>query len=62
LSQLYLTLVAFAVFIVPAILIAICYIYIVVIIWRRSSPSVDKQYSDVIQTDFRTKNHNGRKG
>ncbi|XP_056010363.1 cardioacceleratory peptide receptor-like isoform X2 [Ostrea edulis] len=59
--KLYLTLVAIAVFIVPAILIAICYIVIVVIIWRRSSSSVDKQYSDVTQTDCRTKNHKIRK-
>lgn len=47
--KLYLTLVATAVFIIPAILIAICYIIIVVIIWKRSSSSFGKQYSDVIK-------------
>lgn len=47
--QLYFTLVATAVFIIPAILIAICYIIIVVIIWKRSSSSFGKQYSDVIK-------------
>ncbi|XP_078325166.1 cardioacceleratory peptide receptor-like isoform X1 [Crassostrea virginica] len=47
--KLYLTLVATAVFIIPAILIAICYIIIVVIIWKRSSSSFNKQYSDAIK-------------
>lgn len=47
--KLYFTLVATAVFIIPAILIAICYIIIVVIIWKRSSSSFGKQYSDVIK-------------
>ncbi|XP_060594729.1 cardioacceleratory peptide receptor-like [Ruditapes philippinarum] len=35
--QLYMTLVSFAVFIIPAIIIASCYIIIVVIIWSKSS-------------------------
>ena len=35
--QLYLSLVSFAVFIIPAIIIATCYIVIVVVIWSKSS-------------------------
>lgn len=57
--KLYLTLVATAIFIIPAILIAICYIIIVVIIWKRSTSSFGKQYSDVIQekSTKKTKKH-----
>lgn len=60
--QLYFTLVATAVFIIPAILIAICYIIIVVIIWKRSSSSFGKQYSDVIKEKSTEKSKKHKKG
>lgn len=60
--QLYLTLVATAVFIIPAILIAICYIIIVVIIWKRSSSSFNKQYSDAIKEKSSKKPLQNKKG
>ncbi|XP_062616267.1 cardioacceleratory peptide receptor-like [Saccostrea cucullata] len=59
--KLYLTLVAIAVFIIPAILIAICYTVIVVIIWRRSTASVVTRYNDVAQRNCTTKAFKSKK-